>query len=120
MLRPADGRRHTFVLTTGPATGSDEIGTGPANGVDGIALPADLIVGYATGTGPGAAVWEERIPLARRAGGDLSLLAPGLGWRRLPAGPGAAAGPGGDQDAWPWISAATRPVLQVDLAPTRP
>lgn len=120
VLRPADGRRHTFVLTTGPATGPDELGTGPANGADGVTLPADLIVGYATGTGPGAAVWEERIPLARRAGGDLSLLAPGLGWRRLPAGPGAAAGPGADQDAWPWISAATRPVLQVDLAPTRP
>ncbi|EFC83586.1 hypothetical protein [Parafrankia sp. EUN1f] len=99
-LREIDGATsHTFVLTTSdPATGPDEIGISRAS------LPEELVVGYAEGSGAGAAVWEERIPLVQRSDGELALLAPGLGWRRLPTGSGTE-----------WIAAATRPVLQVSL-----
>ncbi|MCK9932410.1 hypothetical protein MXD62_35610 [Frankia sp. Mgl5] len=96
---------HTFVLTTGPGTGPDEIGTA------GASLPAELVVGFTDGTGPASGAWEERFPLVRRPGGDLSLLAPGLGWRRLPtvAGSGAAGGDG------QWLPANAKPTLDVSL-----
>ncbi|KPM53465.1 hypothetical protein ACG83_22495 [Frankia sp. R43] len=99
-LRALDGATsHTFVLTTSDlATGPDEIGISPAS------PPEELVVGYADGSGAGAAVWEERIPMVQRSDGELALLAPGLGWRRLRTASGTE-----------WIAAATRPVLQVSL-----
>ncbi|OHV27992.1 hypothetical protein BBK14_18720 [Parafrankia soli] len=97
---------HTFVLTTGPGTGPDEIGTA------GASLPAELVVGFTDGTGPASGTWEERFPLVRSPGGDLSLLAPGLGWRRLPtgAGSGTDGGTGGQ-----WLPATAKPTLDVSL-----
>ncbi|OAA25755.1 hypothetical protein UG55_102023 [Frankia sp. EI5c] len=92
-----------FVLTSGPATGPDEIG------MVGGSRPAELVVGFTEGRGAEAAVWEERIPLVRRPGGDLSLLAPGLGWRRLPASGGGR-----------WYAADTSPVLRVSVTGSVP
>ncbi|WP_018500283.1 DUF6541 family protein [Parafrankia discariae] len=107
---------HTFVLTTGSGTGPDEVGTA------GASLPAELVVGFADGTGPASAGWEDRFPLVRRPGGDLSLLAPGLGWRRLPTdtGGGPANGPqnragSGPDDADQWLPANAKPTLDVSL-----
>jgi hypothetical protein len=91
---------HTFAVTTGPA-GPDEITTA------GATLPAELVVGFTTGVGSGASTWEERIPLVRRPAGDLAMLAPGLGWRRLPSiAPGVES---------PWVAASVRPALDVAL-----
>ncbi|MEX5710728.1 DUF6541 family protein [Parafrankia sp. FMc6] len=96
---------HTFVLTTGPGTGPDEIGTA------GASLPAELVVGFTDGTGPASGTWEERFPLVRSPGGDLSLLAPGLGWRRLPTVAGSGTAGGDDQ----WLPANAKPTLDVSL-----
>jgi len=74
---PAGAVTHTFVLTTGAAAGPDELAAGGSS-------PAELVVGLAAG-GPDAGGWEDRFPLVHRPAGDLSLLAPGLGWRRPPA-----------------------------------
>ncbi|OHV35384.1 hypothetical protein BCD49_05135 [Pseudofrankia sp. EUN1h] len=92
---------HTFALTTGAITGPDEITAGQSS-------PAELVVGFAAGADPHAGGWEERFPLVRRATGDLSLLAPGLGWRRLPDG-AAGVRPG-------WLAARVLPTLDVALA----
>ncbi|WP_083418447.1 DUF6541 family protein [Pseudofrankia sp. BMG5.36] len=96
---------HTFVLTTGAAGGPDEIAAGASS-------PAELVVGFAAGGEPGSGGWEERFPLVRRAAGDLSLLAPGLGWRRLPGGTGGTGGGKPDD----WLAARIQPVLDVALA----
>jgi len=93
---------HTFVLTTGSATGLDEIAVG------GQSLPAELVVGFTAGAGTGVPGWEERISLVQRPAGDLSLLTPGLGWRRLPSIP-----PGVESA---WVAAPVRPTLDVAVS----
>ncbi|WP_225438279.1 DUF6541 family protein [Candidatus Frankia nodulisporulans] len=67
----------SVVLTTGPA-GPGEIRVDDD-------LPLDVVVGLSVPGPDGTAAWEERLPLARRAGtGALSMLAPGTGWRWVP------------------------------------
>jgi len=91
----------TFVLDAGPADGPTELSASE------LAAPADLVVGFTNGADPAAGGWEERFPLVRRPAGDLCVLAPGLGWQRLPAGV-----PGGGPR---WLAARITPALDVTV-----
>jgi hypothetical protein len=90
-----------FVLDAGAAGGPDELSA------SGLAAPAELVVGFTTGAGAGAASWENRFPVVREPAGELSLLAPGLGWRRLAGAPTSGAAQ--------WLAARTQPALEVAL-----
>jgi len=103
-LPGAAGGASTFVLrATSGAPGEISAAT--------LTAPAELVVGFTTGDGPRAASWEDRFPLMRRTTGDLTLLAPGLGWRRLP---GNLAGTLTGTESQ-WLAARIEPTLDVAL-----
>ncbi|WP_045877033.1 DUF6541 family protein [Pseudofrankia sp. DC12] len=104
-LKVASGGDGTFVLDGAAPGGPGEISAAT------LTAPAELVVGFTTGDGPGAASWEDRFPLMRRATGDLTLLAPGLGWRRLP-GNLARTLTGTESQ---WLAARIEPTLDVAL-----
>ncbi|EIV92279.1 glycosyltransferase family 39 protein, partial [Frankia sp. QA3] len=94
----------SVVVTSGEPAGAGEIGAGAAT------LPGELVVGLVQPTAAGPARWEERIPLARRhAGGSLTLLTPGLGWRQVPGRAAAGWLPARSVPRWPSPPASTDP-----------
>ncbi|ADP84966.1 DUF6541 family protein [Pseudofrankia inefficax] len=101
---PAGGAS-TFVLNGAGSAGSGELSAAT------LSAPAELVVGFTTGDGAGAASWEERFPLMRHATGDLTLLAPGLGWRRLT---GTLASTVANNESQ-WLAARVEPTLDVAL-----
>ncbi|CAO5185274.1 Dolichyl-phosphate-mannose-protein mannosyltransferase [Frankia sp. AiPs1] len=80
----------SVVLTSKSAPGSTSGSEPGAGGEIPVAddLPGEVVVGLAVPGPDGTARWEERIPIARRAGtGELTMLTPGLGWRVVPSRP---------------------------------
>jgi hypothetical protein len=72
--------RHKVRIRPGPVRSGDELS------VAGAHLPAEVVVGFTDGApGDPRSRWEERLPLGRNGRGDLVVLAPGLGFRRVPA-----------------------------------
>jgi hypothetical protein len=91
--------RHTVRILPGPVRSRDDLS------VAGVHLPAELVVGFTDGApGDPRSRWEERFPLGRNGRGDLAVLAPGLGFRRVPAR--AADG---------WLPARVTPTLTVSV-----